>query len=252
MGLSDYYVAAVKGAILSELPGATVVDVSHDIPQYDLLKAAYIVKNAFPNFPKGSIHIVAVNSLEDSETSHVALSHSGHYFIGADSGIFSLIFDEPADEIVQLNFGGARYVKTFPARELFASVACELAKKKSLADIGRKIDSFRKMLLPAASIGSNLIRGSVIYVDSYGNLVTNINRQMFDEIGNGHRFEISLRSTKYGITRISKNYNEVAPGEPVALFNYAGLLEIALNRGPAGKLLGFKVNDAIRIEFDDN
>lgn len=251
MGLSDYYVAAVKGALMRELPGVAIVDVCHDIPKFDLLKAAYNLKNAFRHFPEGTIHIVGVNALEDADSRYVALEVEGHWFVGTDNGIFSLLFDRPVKEIVQLNPGKNKKGLTFPVLELFVKAAVHLAKKGSLKEIGRPVQDIRKMLMPAASIGERLLRGSIIYVDSYGNLVTNITRELFDEVGNGHRFSIGLLSSKYSITEISHTYNyKVGEGDLLALFNYSGHLEIAMNKGSAGKLLGLKVNDQVRIEFN--
>jgi S-adenosylmethionine hydrolase len=139
--------------------------------------------------------------------------------------------------------------ETFPTLNLFANAACQLANGVPLEGLGRKRPNYRQMLMHAPPIGSDHLRASIIYIDSYGNLITNVKRTLFDEVGKGLQVEIVLRNNKHSIKRIHTNYNEVGENDLVALFNSAGYLEIALNRGAANKLLGLKVNDSLRIEF---
>ena len=101
----------------------------------------------------------------------------------------------------------------------------------------------------AAPIGTDHIRASIIYIDSYGNLITNVTRKLFDEVGKGFPFEILMRSSKHSINKLNRNYNEVGESDLLAIFGHSGYMEIALNRGSAAKLLGLKVNESIRIEF---
>lgn len=252
LGLSDYYVAAVKGAILSELSDVTIVDISHDIPKFDRMKAGFVLKNCFRNFPKGTIHLIGVESLEDENTPHVALKAEGHYFIGADTGIFSLILKEAADEIVQLNFSKQYANSSFPAKHIFVPAACHIARGGTLQVIGRLIGGYRKMLMSSPTRGEFHLGASVQYIDTYGNLITNITRELFELSGQKRPFQIILRQKTQIINRISSNYNDVSEGDLVALFNAEGILEIGLNRGSAAKLIGLKVNDTLRVEFDDD
>jgi S-adenosylmethionine hydrolase len=250
LGLTDYYVAAAKGAILKMLPDVNIVDISHEIPKYDIMKAAFNLRNVYSHFPDGTVHVVSVSAIEDEQTRHVAIRMHNQYFIGADTGMFSLVFDDPAEEIVQLQ--GSSKAAIFPLLQSFAAPACELASGKKLSAVGGKTEGFRKLLMPSATISDKLLRGSIIYQDSYGNLMTNIRKRHFDDIGKGLPFIIELRNSKYNLNKIHQSYNEVGEGDPVAIFNYSGHLEIALNRASAAKLLGLKVNDSIRIEFYDH
>src|SRR3989344_8200052 len=102
LGSTDFYVGSLKGAILSQLADVTIVDITHNIPLYDFSKAAFIVRNCYRDFPKGTIHVIGVNPETDAETTHVAIEYDGYYFIGADNGVFSLIFDNIPDKIVEL------------------------------------------------------------------------------------------------------------------------------------------------------
>jgi S-adenosylmethionine hydrolase len=256
MGLGDYYVAAVKGAILRELPQVTIVDITHDIPKFDILKGAYNLKCAYKCFPEGSIHIVGINSLEEmmadiKTVSHIAIKASGHYFIGADTGIFSLILDMVPDEIVELNLLKEPLVPTFPTQDVFAKAACHIARGGTLEVIGKKIPEIKRMFMHSAIAQDNNITGHVIYIDSYGNIITNITKKLFEEVGKKRSFSIALRNRRVDISSISKRYNQVPESEAAALFNQADYLEIAINRGAANKLLGFRESENIRIEFHD-
>lgn len=249
LGLSDYYVAAVKGRILSELPDCSIIDITHDIPKWDRMKAGYLLRNAFKYFPKGTIHILGVESLEDENSPHIALFAEGHYFVGSDTGVFSLILKEEADEIVQLNFKKKNFGRSFPLEQVFAPAACHIARGGTLQVIGRVISGYKKMLMPAPTRGESHLGASIQFIDSYGNLITNITREIFEPLGKGSSFEIFLRSNNQNINRVSANYNEVAEGEFLAHFNAEDHLEISINKGSAAKLLGLKVNDNIRVEF---
>jgi len=248
LGTTDYYLAAVKGAILSQISDVRMVDISHDIPKYDLVKTAFIVSNAWKHFPKGTIHIVGVEPLESEDASLIAISAGGHFFIGADNGVFSLILNVVVDEIVQLRVGKDAVTPTFPMLDVFVPAACHLARGGTLEVIGRKRETLRQMLMQSPPIGSGHIKANIIYIDSFGNLITNLTREMFDDAGRGEPFEIQLKS-KDVITRITKNYNDQGPSSLIAIFGHSGFLEIALVRGSAAKLLGLKVSDTIRIEF---
>jgi len=252
LGLSDYYVSAVKGSILRELPDTNIVDITHDIPKFDRMKAGYMLRNAFRYFPKGSIHIIGVESLEDENTPHIAIKAEDHYFIGADTGVFSLVIKEEAQEIVQLNFSKKFEGSSFPLEQIFVPAACHIARGGTLQVIGRLIGGFKRMLMPAPTRGESHLGASIQFIDSYGNIITNITRDIFDSAGNGSAFEIVLRSRIHSINRISKNYNDAPEGELLALFNAEGHLEISLNKGSAAKLLGLKVNDSLRVEFYAN
>jgi S-adenosylmethionine hydrolase len=248
-GLNDYYLAAVKGSILREIPQATLVDIAHDLPHHDLTKAGYILRNCFRHFPEGSIHIIGIDSIESESKIHVAMKAEGHYFIGADTGVFSLILKSHADEIVQLNLDKQWAGTTFPMLRVFAPAACHLARGGTLQVIGRLIGGYKKLMLPAPPRGESYLGGVIQHVDAYGNLITNIDRETFESFGRNTRFSILLRKNQYGVSRISKNYHDAAEGELAAFFNHEGNLEIALNRGSASRLLGLKLFDNLRIEF---
>jgi S-adenosylmethionine hydrolase len=251
LGLRDNYVASVKGAILKEIPDITIVDITHEIPSFDLPKSAFVLRNCYQDFPDGTIHIVGVNSESNAETPHIAVLANGHYFIGADNGVFSLIFDNTPKKIVELTISQDTDRITFPTKDVFVKAACHIARGGTLEVIGIIKKELLERTLFRAVYENNKLKGMVVYVDHYGNLITNISESSFKEYQKGRSFTISFR--KYGIRKISKSYCSVHEGEKLALFSSSGFMEISINKGHAKKLLMGLENDnnPIIIEFHD-
>lgn len=264
MGDRDFYVAAVKGAILSRLPQALVVDVSHHISPFDIAQASFVLRNVYNEFPKGSIHIIGINperikrkgpfDMRD-ETVHLVATYQGHYFIGADNGIFSLLFDEKPDSLTEITIDTGGDPGNFPVKNVFAPIACMIASGTPLEEIGLPMEEVRERAVFRPVVESDMIKGTVIYIDTYGNVITNINRELFEKVRKERDFTLYFRSEDYEITEISTAYGDVPEGEKLALFGSSGHLEIAINRGVEGSgggatsLFGLKLNDSIRIEF---
>jgi hypothetical protein len=245
LGLKDYYVSAVKGAIYSQLPTANVVDITHLIPTFNLLEAAYILKNAYSNFPKGTIHVVAVKAESSKESKYVVVKHNGHYFVGTDNGLFSLMFDELPEKIVELNTAGKNF--TFPSRDVFAKAACFLADGGNIDNMGTpRTELYQRLAFKATSM-NDLIKGNFIYFDSFGNAITNIEKSLFDNTVKGRPFEILF--TNYKISSISNSYLDVRDGEVLAIFNASNQLEIAMNQGNARELCGIRPNNSVTINI---
>ncbi len=250
LGTRDHYIGAVKGAIISNFPEVQIMDISHDIAPFDLNNAAFVLRNCYHNYPKGTVHIIGIKTEASNESPHIAVLFDGHYFVGADNGIFSLIFgDRKPEKIVELNVLQDSDYFTFSIRDVFAKVACDLARGKSIEKLGTIIDNVSQRILLTPIVEESLIKGSVIYIDSYENIITNISEKIFKSISKGRNFRITFGS--YVITEISKSYDDVPVAETVALFGSTGMLEIALNQGKAGSLLGLEINSSVRIEFFD-
>jgi S-adenosylmethionine hydrolase len=251
LGLRDSYVASVKGAILKELPETTIIDITHEIPSFDLQKTAFVLKNCYQDFPTGSIHIIGVNSESDIDTPHVAIYENGHYFIGADNGIFSLIFDHLPEKVVDLKISQDTDRITFPTKDVFVKAACHIARGGTLEVIGTAKKEVTVRTMFRAIFENNILKGMAIYIDHYGNIITNITESMYKEYGKGRRFSILFRKAEYEINQISKSYCAVVEGERVAIFSSTGYIEIAINKANASKLFGINQGDIIRIEFYD-
>ena len=252
LGLKDYYVAAIKGSILMEINEIHIIDISHDIEKFNIAQAAFMLKNVIHDFEDGTIHIIGVRPSLENNVSHLAIEYKNQFFIGADNGIFSLIFEFPPEKVVELNLTQDNNLLTFPTKDVFVKAACHIARGGTLEVIGKPVESINEKHSFMAVIGSDSIRGSVVYIDSYGNVISNITERLFVEVGKGRSFTIMFRKRGDEIHQISELYTDVAEGEKLALFGSTGMLEIAMNIGHAKNLLGFNENDIVNIEFHDN
>ncbi len=253
-GLRDHYVGSFKGQILSMSPGIQIVDISHEIEQFDILQASFIVRNAFSNFPRGSIHFIGLSSNNapkhnDPLSPILAIKCMEHVFIGSDSGIFSLILaDEPA-EIYRLKLD-YRLGRADVSTQL-TEVIGNILNGHQVKDLGVLIDKFSQSILARPMSDQEGIRAVVLYIDDFGNAIINVNEPDYEEVRKGRDVLIHFRRADYNIKKISKTYEDAIVGEIVAFFNEDGYLEIALNRASAAGLLGIKVMDSIRIQFYD-
>ena len=244
----DYYVAAIKGQILGLCPDVTIVDISHSIQSFSISQAAYVVRHSFRNFPDGTIHIVAVNSETGPDKPPVLVRAMNHYFIGCDNGLFMLIIDNEPDEVIVLP-ERKKGNPTMTEIGIFALAACEVVKGKPLKELGKIHPNLRRQVPILPTIDESVINGTVIYIDSFRNAMTNINDEIFDKIGKKRKFEIFIQSNHYRVNKINNYYSESSIGELLVLFNSVGLLEIAINNGNAADLLNLSVGSAVRIKF---
>ena len=265
-GTKDHFVGAVKGAIYKELKEVKVVDISHQVSPFSSTEAAYILKNAYQNFPEGSIHIVGVDSEISIENKPIALQLEGQYFICCDNGILSMITkDINPEKIVEITIQNSSE-NSFQILDTFVKVACHIARGGMLEVIGKKINNIKKLfeIQPQINADKNQIVGSVIYIDNFGNVISNITQNIFIQIGKGRDFEIIARNYKF--TKIYNKYNDIVDfkepiekrqddGKRLAIFNSANFLEIAMYRsnlktvGGASSLLGLKYRDNITVRF---
>jgi len=257
LGLKDHYVASVKGAILSQIPDINIVDITHNIDAFNISQTAYVIRNCYKNFPAGSIHILGVDAELSIDNSHLAVFAGGHYFIGTDNGTFPLLFDElKAEKIVQLNISQNTDSLTFPIKDVFVIAACHIARGGTLEIIGKEIAAFKEMkseLKPVTehdiNTNNDIIKGAVVYIDTYGNATTNISKDLFEQVRKGRDFVILFGREDERISKLREKYKDANKGEKLAIFSVNGMLEIAQNKGRATDLLGLKIHDYVRIEF---
>jgi len=264
-GTKDHFVGAVKGAIYTELPDAKIIDITHEISPFNITETAYILKNSYKSFPKGTIHIVGVDSELSIHNKHIAVLLDEHYFVCPDNGIISMIASEVnPSKIVEINIHD-RIESSFPVLDVFVQVACFLGRGGNLGVIGKEIDTYKKIIeiQPKINQTQTLIIGGVIYIDNYGNIITNISQKIFNDVGKRRDFIITAK--RYTFNKVLKNYNEVVDfesehiqsfdGARLAIFNSADFLEIAIYKsnldtvGGAASLLGLNYRDTITIEF---
>ena len=243
---NDYYIGAVKGAIYSSCNNVSVVDITHQVKPFNIFQAAFILKNCYANFPEGTIHLIGVKSDYSEHHKHMIVRHNGHYFISTNNGIFSLLFDESVTEIYIIE---TSQPNSFPELTVFAPAASKILNGESPESVGTKTDIQVRPVQLEATKEESVIIGSVLYIDSYQNVITNITRELFKEVGKDRPFKIYVQSNRNIISKINQTYQEASPGELLALFNSINLLEIAINGGNAAELLGLDLNSTVRINF---
>ena len=249
LGHTDFYQAALKGSLLNLHPGVKIVDISHEIPSFDIQQAAFVLKNAYKYFPKKTVHLIGIDSVYNKNTRYLAIKHQDYYFVGTDNGIFSLIFEDEPEEAVELTVVQDLKFLHFPLTDIFAKAAVYLAKGGKLSDIGSPINHIEQRAVIQPVIDKNTIRGRVIYIDSFQNIITNITKELFSEVQNNRSFTLHFRRNET-INQLSWHYNEVPEGEKLCLFGISNHLEIAINKGNASGLLGLHIGDIVRVDFD--
>ena len=265
-GEKDYFAGATKGAIYNELPDVRIVDISHSVSPFSIPEAAYIILNAYSSFPKGTIHIIGIDSEINEENKHIAVLLDGHYFICANNGIMSMICSEIAPEkIVEINIHD-KIQTSFPVLDVFVKVACHVARGGTLEVVGKIIEQIKPIrnLIPFVNEDQTQIIGSIIYIDNYGNVITNIKRSFFETIQKGRDYVISARNNKF--KTIHNKYSDIVDfktpaekrhdeGRGLVVYNSANYIEIAVYKsnpetvGSASTLMGLKLMDTITVNF---
>jgi S-adenosylmethionine hydrolase len=249
-GVQDHYTAAVKARILSCNPSQVIVDISHYIEHFNIAHGSFVLGSVFREFPEGSIHLLAVNSTGGLGEAYIAVKLEGHYFVGTDNGLIGLLSDKEPEAIVIL--GNTPEEKelarltTFPARDVLAGAAHQLAQGTPMDELGETTTYFNRMIPRKARANRKAIAGHVVHIDHYGNLLTNIQRSEFEFLVQD-KFRIQIG--REVLHKIHKVYSHVDAGELFALFNSQGLLEVGINSGNACELLGMGFDSPISIQF---
>ena len=246
-GNQDYYTGVIKGAIIKQSPNINIVDISHEIEPFNIVNGAFVLKNVYKEFPENTIHLVAVNNFYSSEDNRfIAVYYDNHYFIAPDNGILSLVFEEEMPyECFELEY--IAYTN-FPLKEVYSRTVWHLTSGRPFHEIGDALDSINQKIYLQPVISPNQIKGSVIYIDHFENVVINISKALFDKVGHGRKFHIYFKRND-AITKISHHYYDVEVGETICLFNSSGFLELAINMGKAASMLGLKIEDIVQIDF---
>jgi S-adenosyl-L-methionine hydrolase (adenosine-forming) len=248
-GAKGEYVGAMKGAILKVNPRCQIVDITHQIGPQNILEASWVLKNSFPFFPRGTVHLVVVDPGVGSRRRPVALKKGGHFLVGPDNGIFTLALEEGEKnegyEISREELFLSPLSSTFHGRDVFAPVAGRLSAGYPLRMVGPAVKDFVRIHWPRPQLQEGKLRGQILWGDSFGNQITNISREDYAERLTGG--PILIRGRGWRIRRISRTYSQGKSGQPMALFGSSGLLEIAVNQGNAERQLGCRSGDTVTI-----
>ncbi len=264
-GRLDYRVASIKGKILSLKPDIQIIDITHEIQAYNLLQTAYIVRNTYSSFPKGSVHIISVDSFHHKDRKSIVCKVDGHYFIASDNGILSLIFHDIKPEGIYEIMLNNRFDDevAFTSTDVFVPVAVHLQNGGLPEVIGRELKSIKEIIFPKPGYNEaqNMMMGEVIYIDNFGNAISNIDRTFFEKIAALYKnFELKFRNIS--LSKIHHQYTDIVTdwadevqyhGKASAIFNHAQLLEITIYKGSlqngASSLIGLRVGEKIFVEF---
>lgn len=246
-GLRDAYVGSMKGVILSIHSEARIIDITHDLPAHRILPAACLLREACPRFPPGTIHVAVIDPGVGGRRSPVLLEIDGRFYIGPDNGIFGLLL---ADFPLQ---GAWRLEKrehflhpvshTFHGRDVFAPVAARLAAGVPPEGFGPAATDLHRPAFPAPREEAGTLRGQVVWIDRFGNCITNLTDEVVSRWAGGASFVVHASSGSIAV--VSTTYESVPEGEMLSLFNSVGRLEIACNQGRADLSLGLREGDPV-------
>lgn len=251
LGYRDFYQAALKGSIISLLPKVRLVDITHEIPSFDIQNAAFVLQNAYHYFPKGSVHLIGIDTVFQKDCRYIAMKYNSHYFVGADNGIFSIILGgNKADQLIEIEITQDLRFLHFPLADILAKAACHIAKGEDIILLGPPIDSPLQKVTLQPIIENNIIKGHVSYIDSFGNVISNISKELFNQTQKDREFVLHFKRNET-INKMSWHYSEVPEGEKLCLFGISNYLEVAINKGNASTLLGLHPDETIIVEFLD-
>ncbi len=246
-GERDYYAAAMKGVLASRCPQASILDLSHSLPPHDLVAGALFLEGSVPHFPEGTIHVVVVDPGVGTARHPVAVLAGGQYIVCPDNGLLTLVLERlPLQEarlIENPACMAATVSRTFHGRDIFAPTAAWLASGNPFSGLGPVLDGLHTLDVPEPDwVSPELLRGVVLHVDAFGNLVTNITAACLD--GKDVR---SVRLGALVLEIIAATFGDAPSGEPVACFGSSGRLEIAINCGSAAQQYGVRRNDTVEV-----
>ncbi len=244
-GLQDYYVGVAKGILLANCSDITIVDISHTIKNFDIVQASFILQNAWHVFPENTIHIVSVNNLGGDNHRYLVFEYEKHFFIGPDNGIFSLMFEKIPPRVFASSLPGLQFR---PIVEVILTIVQNILKGLDYEIWSVPAVEIIQRFVLKPVINRNQIRGSVIYIDNFDNIILNITKELFEEVGKGRDFQLFFKRHD-PIKQISFHYNDVPIGDTLCLFNHNNHLEIAIHMGKAAEMHGLKIEDMVQVDF---
>ncbi len=249
-GLQDEYVGVMKGVILRINPSVTLVDLCHEIPPGDVVRAGWLLAWAWSYFPRGTVHVVVVDPGVGSTRKILLLEHQGHRFLAPDNGVLSFLLSEVKSptlySVTNRKYALAPVSDTFHGRDIFAPAAGALSKGLSPRRLGPRVQQFKRLKIPTPKpLSSNRWSGQVIDLDRFGNAVTNLPGSLITGLSRQGRPSVRVKGRL--LKGIRHSYDGVGGGLPLAIVGSRSLLEIAVNRGSAAKRLGLKKGDRVEI-----
>jgi len=239
IGSQDYLVSAVKAQLLQTNPEFRIIDISHNIPPFNYPQAAYICRSAVKNFPDFTYHIILVNLFENKPEQLLLAYHKNQYLLCADNGLLNMILEEKPELVIGIPLDKLAVRNTIYCAGIMGKAVNQLVFGEPIQNIGNADVSYMEKNHLRPMLDNNWIEGQIIFIDNFENVIVNITREQFEEQRKGRSFRIVFKRDEV-INHISESYADVNEGEKLALFNSAGYLEIAINKGNAAGLFGLK------------
>ena len=250
-GTNDHLVGTLKGVILKINPDVTIVDITHNVAPYDLLDGALAIGAAFAYFPPRTIHVVVVDPGVGTERRPLLVTGDNQYFVAPDNGVLSLVYERDPNIVVRHANVEHYYLqpvsKTFHGRDVFAPVAAWLSKNGQTSSMGDEIQDYKKFALPKPKGTNGVLKGIVMRVDTYGNLVTNFRSEDLTE-GARQSGNVKFQVGTHAVTRMVDTFALGKAGEPIAYVGSSGYVEIAVNKGNASRNLALGRGAAVTLE----
>ena len=239
IGQQDFLIGAVKGQLLQINPAFSLIDITHNLSPFNYPQSAYVCRNAIKNFLPGTFHLILVNLFDEKPEHLLIAEHNGHFIACADNGLLSMILEEVPQKTVALALDKNQQKNTLYCASVFARAFNELHNGKKIEDLGDAGISIHVKNPLRPLLGNDYIEGQIIFIDNFENVIVNIHKDEFEEQRKGRSFKIVFKRDEV-IDKMSDTYADVPEGEKLALFNAAGYLEIAINKGNAAGLLGLQ------------
>lgn len=249
-GQKDNFVGVIKGVILSINPNAKIVDICHEVKPHDILTGAFLLKSSFKYFPKGSLHLIVVDPGVGSQRKKLLVKTNDYFFIAPDNGVLSPALKEQSPlkiiEITNKNYFLKPTSDTFHGRDIFAPTAAYLSKGEDFSKFGRPLSSFKALELPPLKVTKRALIGEIIYIDHFGNLISNIDKNTLIDFIQNKEFKICIKNKI--INKLSHSYLEGIRREPLAIINSFNCLELAINSGSARDYLSVNKGTKIKVK----
>ena len=239
IGDQDYLVGAAKAQLLQINPGFSIVDISHNIPPFNFPHAAYVCRSAIKNFPEYTYHIILVNLFENKPQQLLLAFHNNQYILCADNGLITMILEQKPELVIGIPLDNKTEINTITCIVKMGETINQMVNGDSIKNIGLHDISYMEKNPPKPLITDKMIEGQIIFIDNFENVIVNITRDEFENQRKGRNFRIEFKRDEI-IDKINECYADVEEGKKLALFNSAGYLEIAINKGNAASLFGLK------------
>lgn len=239
IGSPDYLVGAIKAQLLQLNPDFSLIDISHNIPPFNYPQAAYVCRSAIKNFPEFSYHLILVNLFDKKPEQLLLAFHDNQYLLCADNGLLTMILEEKPEMIIGIPLDKQTAKTTTSITAVMGNVINKLVSGEPILKIGIANPPYQEKRHLRPLVEANMMEGQIVFIDSFENVIVNITEEQFEEQRKNRKFRIVFKRDEI-IDKISSSYADVQEGEKLALFNSAGYLEIAVNKGNAAGLFGLK------------